>query len=201
MEKKDILNAAQLMQVSIDLSVYRQTLAYALGNLVIMAIISSSLIVVQSLFESIWIFLIFWIIVSIGAIMVHIYVFRHVFRRIRLGSWVIAYPAVIILGYFINSILKNPVSPYFLWFPLLGFGSFIVGITAERYHYSNDLLFARPILLLGVVLLITSPILFLVLILLPGEPNIFLTPGIALILASLSSSYSMYQAEKKVVSK
>jgi hypothetical protein len=201
LEKKDILNATQLMQVSVDLSVYRQTLAYALGNLVIMTILSSSLIIVQSLFESVWIFLVFWVIVSIGAIMVHIYVFRHVFRRIRMGSWVIAYPAVIIIGYIINFILNNPVSTYFLWFPLLGLGSFIVGITAERYHYSNDLLFARPILLLGIVLLITSPIVFLVLILLPGEPNVFLTSGIALILASLSTSYSMYQAEKKVVSK
>jgi len=58
-EEKDIINFAQLMQVSADLSVYRQTLAYALGNLVIMTIISSSLIIVQSFFEAFLIFIIF----------------------------------------------------------------------------------------------------------------------------------------------
>ncbi len=201
MEKKDILDTTQLMQISVDLSVYRQTLAYALGNLVIMTIISSSLIIVQSLFETILIFLIFWVIVSIGAIFVHVYVFRHVFRRIRMGIWVAAYPTTIIVGYTVNFILENPVSTYILWLPLLGLSSLIVGITAESYHYSNDMLFARPILLLGIVLLLSSPIVFVVVSLLPGEPNIFITPGIALILASLSTSYSMYQAEKKVVSK
>jgi len=201
MEEKDIVNVTQLMQVSADLSVYRQTLAYALGNLVIMTIISSSLIIVQSLFDLLWIFLFFWAIISIFAIMVHIYVFRYVFRRIRLGLWVIAYPAIIIIGYIINFIFDNPISAYFLWFPLLGISSFIVGITAEQYHYSKSMLFARPILLLGMVLLISSPIIYLFFILLPGEPNIFLTPGFALILTSLSTSYSMYQAEKKVVSK
>ncbi|MFX0150293.1 MAG: hypothetical protein ACFFAJ_05900 [Candidatus Hodarchaeota archaeon] len=201
MDKKDILNATELMQVSVDLSVYRQTLAYALGNLVIMTILSGSLIIIQSLVESIWIFLIFWAIVSIGAIFVHLWVFRHVFRRIRIGPWVIAYPGTIIIGYAINFALNNPISTYFLWFPLLGLGSFIVGITAESYHYSNDMLFARPILSLGIVLLSTSPVVVLILILLPGELNIYLTPGIALILASLSTSFSMYQAEKKVVSK
>jgi hypothetical protein len=201
LEKKDILNTTQLMQISVDLSVYRQTLAYALGNLVIMTIISSSLIIVQSLFESFWIFLIFWVIVSIGAIFVHVYVFRHVFRRIKMGIWVIAYPTTIIAGYAINFVLGNPVSTYLLWFPLLGLGSLIVGITVETFHYSNNMLFARPILLLGIVLLIASPAVFLLVTILPGEPNIFITPGVALILASLSTSYSMYQAEKKVVSK
>ncbi|MFX1283946.1 MAG: hypothetical protein ACFFB5_09835 [Promethearchaeota archaeon] len=201
MDEKDVWNATQLMQISADLSVYRQTLAYALGNLVIMAIISSSLIIVESLFDLIWIFLVFWAIVSIFAIMVHIYVFRHVFRRIKLGLWVIVYPAIITIGYVINYIFANPVSVHFLWFPLLGISSLIVGLTAEQYHFSRNMLFTRPILLLGIALLVTSPIVFLVLSLLPGEPNVFLTPGIALILASLSTSYSMYQAEKKVVSK
>ena len=201
MEKKDILNVTQLMQVSVDLSVYRQTLAYALGNLVIMTILSSSLIIVQSLVESILIFLIFWAIVSIGAIMVHVYVFRHVFRRVRMGPWAIAYPAVIIIGYAINFAFNNPFSTYFLWFPLLGLASLIVGLTTERYHYSNEMLFARPTLLLGLVLLVSSPFALFVFLLLPGEPNIFIPPGIALILASLSTSYSMYQAEKRVVSK
>jgi hypothetical protein len=200
-DKTDLRNATQLMQVSVDLSVYRQTLAYALGNLVIMTIISSSLIIVQSLFESFWIFLIFWVIISFSAVMVHIYVFRHIFRRIRLGSWVVAYPAVIITGYFLNYLLNNPISTYFLWYPLLGIGSLIVGISAEKYHFDNSMLFARPIFLLGITLLISSPVVLVVLILLPGDLNIFLTPGAALILASLSTSYSMYQAEKKVVSK
>ena len=201
MEEKDIVNFTQLMQISADLSVYRQTLAYALGNLVIMAIISSSLIIVQSFFETFWIFLIFWVIVSIGAVFLHLFVYRHVLRRIRMGLWVIAYPAIIIFGYIINFLLGNPISTYFLWFPLLGFGSLTVGITSEQKHFSNDMLFSRPILLLGLALLTFSPIVFLVLLLQPGEPNIFITPGIALILASLSTSYSMYQAEKKVVTK
>ncbi len=200
MEKTEILNARQLMQVSVDLSVYRQTLAYALGNLVIMTILSSSLIIVQSLFESFLIFLLFWVVISIGAIFVHVYVFRHVFRRIRLGVWVIAYPAIIILGYVINFALNNPLSADFLWFPLLGLASLVIGITAEQFHYSNNMLFARPILLLGIVLLISSPIVAIVFVFAPGESNTFITPGIALILASLSTSYSMYQAEKKVVS-
>jgi hypothetical protein len=201
LDKKEILNATELMQVSVDLSVYRQTLAYALGNLVIMTIISSSLIIVQSLVESILIFLFFWAIVSIGAIFIHLYVFRHVLRRIRMGPWVTAYPGTIIIGYAINFLLNNPISTYFLWFPLLGLGSLIIGMTAENYHYSNDMLYARPILSLGIVLLLTSPAVVSILILLPGELNIFLTPGIALILASLSTSFSMYQAEKKVVNK
>ncbi|MFX0185206.1 MAG: hypothetical protein ACFE95_19160 [Candidatus Hodarchaeota archaeon] len=201
MEKKDIVNFTQLMQVSADLSVYRQTLAYALGNLVIMTIISSSLIIVQSFFEPFWILLIFWVIVSIGAVFLHLFVYRHVLRRIRMGLWVIAYPAIIIFGYVINFLLGNPISTDFLWFPLLGFGSLTIGITSEQKHFSNDMLFARPILLLGLALLAFSPIVFLVLLLQPGEPNIFITPGIALILASLSTSYSMYQAEKKVVTK
>ncbi|UCG00335.1 MAG: hypothetical protein JSW11_11870 [Candidatus Heimdallarchaeota archaeon] len=202
MEEKDIVNFTQLMQVSADLSVYRQTLAYALGNLVIMTIISSSLIIVQSFFEPYWIvFLIFWVIVSIGAVFLHLFVYRHVLRRIRMGLWVIAYPAIIIFGYVINFLLGNPISTYFLWFPLLGFGSLAIGITSEQKHFSNDMLFARPILLLGLALVFFSPIVLLVLLLQPGEPNIFITPGIALILASLSTSYSMYQAEKKVVTK
>ncbi len=199
MEKTEILDATQLMQVSVDLSVYRQTLAYALGNLVIITILSSSLIIVQSLFESFLIFLIFWVIISIGAIFVHVYVFRHVFRRIRLGVWVMAYPAIIIFGYTINFALNNLLSVYFLWFPLLGLASLVVGITAENLHYSNNMLFARPLFLLGVVLLISSPIVAIVFILAPGKSNTFITSGIALILASLSTSYSMYQAEKKVV--
>ena len=118
-----------------------------------------------------------------------------------MGLWVIAYPAIIIFGYIINFLLDNPISTYFLWFPLLGFGSLTIGITSEQKHFSNDMLFARPILLLGLALLAFSPIVFLVLLLQPGEPNIFITPGIALILASLSTSYSMYQEEKKVVAK
>ena len=201
MEEKDIVNVTQLMQVSADLSVYRQTLAYALGNLVIMTIISSSLIIVQSFFEAFWIFLIFWAIVSICAVFLHLFVYRHVLRRIRMGSWVIAYPAIIIIGYITNFLLNNPISTYFLWFPLLGLASLIVGISSEHAHFSNDMLFARPILLLGTALLAFSPIVFFILLLEPGDPNIFITPGIALILASLSTSYSMYQAEKKVVSK
>ncbi len=201
MEEKDIVNVTQLMQVSVDLSVYRQTLAYALGNLVIMTILSSSLIIVQSLFEPFWIFLFFWVIVSIGAVSLHLFVYRHVLRRIRMGLWVIAYPAIIVIGYIINFLLNNPISTNFLWFPLLGLASLIVGITTEQNYFSNDMLFSRPILLLGVALLVSSPIIFFVLLLQPGEPNLFITPGIALILASLSTSYSMYQAEKKVVSK
>ncbi|MFX1507077.1 MAG: hypothetical protein ACFFDC_13360 [Promethearchaeota archaeon] len=201
MEEKDIVNVTQLMQVSADLSVYRQTLAYALGNLVIMTIISSSLIIVQSFFEAFWIFLIFWAIVSIFAVFLHLFVYRHVLRRIRMGLWVLAYPAVIILGYIINFLLNNPISTYFLWFPLLGLASLIVGLSSEQIHFSNNMLFARPILLLGTALLVFSPIVFFILLLEPGDPNIFITPGIALILTSLSTSYSMYQAEKKVVSK
>ncbi|MHA2334035.1 MAG: hypothetical protein ACXAEU_18560, partial [Candidatus Hodarchaeales archaeon] len=91
MDKNDVWNTAQLMQISVDLSVYRQTLAYALGNLIIMTIISSGLIIVEVLTDSFLLFLVFWVIISFGAIIVHVYVFRHVFRRIRIGFWVFAY--------------------------------------------------------------------------------------------------------------
>ena len=110
-------------------------------------------------------------------------------------------PAVIVIGYFINFLLSNPISTYFLWFPLLGLASLIIGLTAEQNHFSNNRLFARPIFSLGLVLLAFSPLVLLILLMEPNEPNIFITPGIALILASLCTSYSMYQAEKKVVSK
>ncbi|MHA2295678.1 MAG: hypothetical protein ACXADA_06640 [Candidatus Hodarchaeales archaeon] len=201
MDKNDVWNTAQLMQISVDLSVYRQTLAYALGNLIIMTIISSGLIIVEVLTDSFLLFLVFWVIISFGAIIVHVYVFRHVFRRIRIGFWVFAYPVTFIIGYFANSILNNPISVYYLWYPLVGTSSLIIGLTSEKDHFSNNKLFARPILTIGLVILISSPVVLLVLVLLPGVPVIFITSGIALVLASLSTSFSMAQAEKKVVNK
>ncbi|MFW9994895.1 MAG: hypothetical protein ACFFD4_22835 [Candidatus Odinarchaeota archaeon] len=201
MKEEDAWNSVQLMQTSVDLAVYRQTLAYALGNLIIMAIISSGLLVVVAFVDTFWIFLISWVIISIVAIGVHVYVFREVFRRVRLGSPVVAYPVVITAGYIINSFLGNPISVNFLWYPLLGVSSLIVGLTAEQRHFSANKLFARPVLLLGLVLLLSSPVVFLIVYLIPDAPELFIIPGFALLLTSLSTSYSMAQAEKKVVNK
>ena len=189
------------MQISVDLSVYRQTLAYAIGNLIIMTIISSGLIIVQEIAGSNWVLLLFWGILSIGAVAIHVYVYRHVFRRVRLGLPVITYPVLLTIGYGINVIMNDFFSVYFLWYPLIGLSSLIVGLTAEQKHFSSNKLFSRPLLIFGVVMVTTSPVVFVVLELLPGVQENVIVAGIALIIAAICSSYSMAQAEKKVVNK
>ena len=138
MEDNGVLEAKELMQVTLDLSVYRQTLAYALGNLAIMILISSGLLIVQSFIDSYPIIILLWIVLSVFAVFVHIYVFRNVLRRINLGIAIYSYPLVITGGYLINFLLKNPIPTDFLWYPLLGICNVIVGITAETKYYKME---------------------------------------------------------------
>lgn len=189
------------MQITVDLAVYRQTLAYSIGNLIIMTIISSGLIIVQEIADSNWLLLLFWVILSIGAVAIHVNVYRHVFRRVRLGLPVIAYPVLIMIGYAVNALLNYPLSVYFLWYPLIGLSSLIVGLTAEQKHFSNNKLFSRPLLSFGAIMIVSSPVVYLVLVLLPEVQESIVAAGVALIIAAICSSYSMAQAEKKVVNK
>ena len=201
MEDSGILEAVELMQVSKDLAVYRQTLAYAPGNLSIMILIASSLIIVQSFIGSYPILLIVWIGISILAVLVHIYVFRQVLRRISLGISIYSYPIILVSGYLVNIILTSPVPLDFLWYPLLGICNTLVGLTAETAYYKKNKLFSRPLLINGLLLLVSAPIILIILTSIITEPNVFIALGFALIITSLTTSYAMGLAEKRVVNK
>lgn len=112
--------------------------------------------------------------------------------------WGITYFFIFFVGYMINALMDNIISPQFLWFPLLCLANLIIGVTTEHYHFSKNELFARPILLYSIFLLISTPILVIFAII---NPNLldynFIT--LALILASINASYSIVQAGKKVV--
>ncbi len=132
----------------------------------------------------------------------HQYVFRHILKRVKPMKyegpiWGISYILVFFLGYLVNTVMGTIISPQILWFPLLGLANLIIGVTTERYHYKKQELLTQPILLFSIVLLVATPFLFVVLPSIP-EDNV-LTPAVALVLASLSTSYSIYLAEKKVV--
>ena len=195
-----MLVASELMQVSLDLSTYRKTLALALGNLIIIIIIGCSIVIFETLIGASLLLILFCLIISFVAVLLHIYVFRNVFRELRLGRSVIFYPIVILLGYTFNSFLSILFPPNFLWYPLLGISNLLVGVVAENSLYRNNLIFSRPLLFSGLGLLLTSPMVF-VFILQFEEINTFIISSFALILVSLTTSFSMAQAEKRVVAK
>ena len=201
MEEDYIWNSTKLMQASVDLSVYRNTLAYALGNLVIMAILSGGFILFGLIEKAYLLLILFWIVFSFLAVMIHVYVFRYAFRIVNLGAWVYVYPIVFTIGYSLNELLNNLISVNILWYPLIGFCSLIIGLTIEKRHYLSKKLFSRPLLILGIVFLISFPFLWLILRFntISNEVELFLGPGFALILTALCTSYSMAQAEKQVI--
>ncbi|MHA1990005.1 MAG: hypothetical protein ACW981_00585 [Candidatus Hodarchaeales archaeon] len=203
MEKDAIWNSTQLMQVSVDLSVYRYTIAYALGNLIIMTIMSSGFILFEFLEQDFLMIILFWITLSFLAVMVHVYVFRFAFKIVRLGLWFLVYPAVFTFGYGINSILNNVISINLLWYPLIGLSNLIIGLSIEKQHYLTNKLFSRPVFTLGIVLLISFPFIWLIteFLIISQSLKFVIGPGLALILTSLSTSYSMAQAEKQVKNK
>lgn len=90
LEQEAIWNSTQLMQISVDLSVYRNTIAYALGNLIILTLMSSGFILFEFSLEYIFIkdtiliFLLFWIFITCLAVFVHVFAFRFAFRNVTL---------------------------------------------------------------------------------------------------------------------
>lgn len=201
MEDNGILEATELMQVTLDLSVYRQTLAYALGNLAIMILLSSGLLIIQSFIDSYPIIILLWVLLTVFAVLVHVYVFRNVLRRVNLGISIYSYPIVLMMGYGINFLINNPIPVDFLWYPLIGVCNIIVGLTSETTYYKKNQLFSRPLLINGVMLVLSTPILLIILLLVLNEPNNIIAPGCALIITSLTTSYTMALAEKRVVNK
>ncbi|UCE14263.1 MAG: hypothetical protein JSV04_03575 [Candidatus Heimdallarchaeota archaeon] len=114
--------------------------------------------------------------------------------------WGMTYFFIFFVGYMINAIMDNIISPQFLWFPLLGLANLIIGLTTEHYHFSKNELFARAILLYSIFLLISTPFLIIFTIIDPNLLNYnFIALALALVLASINASYSIVQAEKKVV--
>jgi len=195
-----MLVASELMQVSLDLSTYRRTLALALGNLIIIIIIGCSIVLFETLIGASLLLILFCLIISFAAVSLHIYVFRHVFRELRLGRSVFIYPIIITLGYTINSLLSILLPLNFVWYPLLGISNLLMGVAAENSLYQNNSILSRPLLISGLGLLLTSPLVFMF-ILQFKEINTFIISSIALILVSLTTSYSMAEAEKRVVAK
>ena len=206
MDQEAIWNSTQLMQISIDLSVYRNTIAYALGNLIIITLMSSGFILFEFSLEyifikdSILIFLLFWIFITVLSVFVHVFAFRFAFRNVTLGSWYIVYPIIFIVGYGLNSILNNIISVYQLWYPLIGICNVVIGYSIEKKYFMEHKLFSRPVFILGVVFLVSYPFIWLITEYIITTQNLLyvITPGFALILTSLSTSYSLAQAEKKV---
>jgi len=209
-EKQDVnrdvlVQSKDLMQAAIDLSVYRYTLSFSVGMLIVVVLLGGSISLLYSIIDSAEFFIVGWLLLAISAIMIHLYVFRHVLRRVEpmkneIFIWEFTYPLIFFSGYAINGILKNLISPEILWYPLLGIANFIIGMTIEHYHFSKQELFNRPILTFSICLLVSTPILFTLLLFIPDQSvhNLIVT-GIGMIIASLTTSYSIAQAEKKVV--
>jgi hypothetical protein len=86
---------------------------------------------------------------------------------------------------------------------LIGLSSLIIGLSIEKQHYSKNKLFSRPVFVLGLVLLTSFPFIWAITEFLIVSQNLrfVIGPGFALILTSLSTSYSMAQAEKQVKNK
>ena len=209
-EKQDVnrdvlLQSKDLMQAAIDLSVYRYTLSFSVGILIVVVLLGGSISLLYSIIDSAEFFIVGWLLLAISAIMIHLYVFRHVLRRVEPMKnesliWGFTYPLVFFSGYTLNSILNNLIFPEILWYPLLGFANLIIGMTIEHYHFSKQELFNRPILTFSICLLISTPILFTLLLFIPDRSVYnFIVTGIGMIIASLTTSYSIAQAEKKVV--
>jgi hypothetical protein len=204
-DEEIIWKSTKLMEATTNLFVYRYTLAFSVGNLVLMVLLTGSIIILQMVLDFVWPFILGWLILTILAVGMHFYVFRNILRRVEpmkyeAPIWGISYIVVFLMGYLVNTLAGLAISPQILWFPLLGLANLIIGVTTERYHYSKQELYAQPILLFSILLLITTPLLFIIPLINPNLPeDNFLAPAIALILASLSTSYSIYLAEKKVV--
>ncbi|MHA2225788.1 MAG: hypothetical protein ACXAC8_11320 [Candidatus Hodarchaeales archaeon] len=200
LDKDIIWSSTDLMQTAVELSVYRYTLAFSLGNLVLVVLLTGSILILQMIITSTVPFILAWILLIFGALGIHLGVFRHVIRRVdpmkyEYQIWGSTYFLIFFIGYFVNTILNNFISPQILWYPLLGLANLIIGLSIEHFHYSKKELFARPILFYSICLLVTTPLL-----LIPElQQNTFFVSVLALILASLNTSYSIAQAEKKVV--
>ena len=200
LENDVIWNSTQLMQVSKDLASYRYTLAYSLGNLFIMTLMSGGFILFEFLEHDTFLFILFWMIISILSVGIHVYIFRFAFKIVRLGPWVMVYPIVLSFGYGLNSVLNDLIPYHILWYFLLGLCSLIIGLTIEREHYLAKNLFSRPILFLGIVLLVTFPLIWYAIeFYADSQLNLVIGPAFALIFTSLSTSYSIAQAEKRVI--
>jgi hypothetical protein len=205
LDEEVVWNSTELMEAALNLSIYRYTLAFSLGNLVLMVLFTGSIILLQTIVTSIWPIILGWLILSLLAVGIHLNVFRHILKRVEpmkyeASIWGISYILVFLLGYLLNTFLGSLISPQILWFPLLGMSNLLIGVTTERYHYNKQELFGQPILVFSILLLIATPFLIILLVLIPNLPeDNNLAPALALILASLSTSYSIYLAEKKVV--
>lgn len=200
-----VWRSTDLMQAAVDLSAYRYTLAFSMGNLIIVVLLAGSIMLLQEIITPMVPFIIGWFFLVLAAIGIHLYVFRHVLRQVEPMKyenqiWGITYFFIFFVGYMINAFMDNMISPQFLWYPLLGLANLIIGVTTEHYHFSKKELFARPILLYSILLLTSTPILVILIVINPDLLDYnFITLAIALILASLNASYSIVQAEKKVV--
>ncbi|MHA2247441.1 MAG: hypothetical protein ACXADY_21010 [Candidatus Hodarchaeales archaeon] len=200
-----VWRSTDLMQAAVDLSAYRYTLAFSMGNLIVVVLLAGSIMMLQEVITSTVPFIIGWFFLVLTAIGIHLHVFRHVLRRVEpmkyeYQIWGITYFFIFFVGYTINAFMDDIISTQFLWFPLLGLANLIIGVTIEHFHYSKNELFARPILLYSIFLLISTPILVVLTIISPNLLDYnFITLALALILASLDASYSIVQAEKKVV--
>ncbi len=205
LDEEIIWKSTELMEVALNLSIYRYTLAFSLGNIVLMVLLTGSIIMLQMVVSSIWPLILGWLILTLLAVGIHMNVFRHILKQIEPMKyespiWGISYILTFLLGYFVNTIMGTVISPQILWFPLLGIANLIIGVSTERYHYKKQELFAQPILIFSIFLLSATPFLFILLVVIPNlPPDNYLAPALALILASLSTSYSIYLAEKKVV--
>ncbi len=205
LDEEIIWKSTELMEAAINLSIYRYTLAFTLGNLVLMVLLTGSIIILQMVVTLLWPLVLGWFILTLLAVGIHLYVFRHILKRVEpmkyeAPIWGISYILIFFLGYFVNTFMGTIISPQILWFPLLGLANLIIGVTTERFHYNKQELYAQPILLFSIFLLIATPFLFFLLAVIPDLPEEnYFSPALALILASLSTSYSIYLAEKKVV--
>jgi hypothetical protein len=200
-----VWRSIDLMQTAVDLSAYRYTLAFSMGNLIIAVLLAGSIMMLQETITSTVPFIVGWFILIFIAVGIHLQVFRHVLRQVEpmkfeYQIWGITYFLVFFAGYAGNALLGNLFAPLFLWYPLLGLANLIIGVTIENFHYSKNELLARPLLLYAICLLVSAPLLLGLAALNPEfEGFNILTLAFALILASLNASYSIVQAEKKVV--
>jgi hypothetical protein len=205
LDEETIWKSTELMEATINLSIYRYTLAFTLGNLVLMVLLTGSIIILQMVVTLIFPLILGWLILILLAVGIHLYVFRHILKRVEPMKyegpiWGISYILIFFLGYFVNTVVGTIIPTQILWFPLLGLANLIIGVTTERFHYNKGELYAQPMLLFSIFLLISTPFLFILLAIIPNLPeDNYLTPALALILASLSTSASIYLAEKKVV--
>ncbi|MHA1977491.1 MAG: hypothetical protein ACW98I_11360 [Candidatus Hodarchaeales archaeon] len=204
LDEEIVWKSTELMEAALNLSVYRYTLAFSLGNLILMVLLTGSIILLQMVITSIWPLILGWFVLTLLAVGIHLKVFGNILKRVEpmqyeAPIWGISYILIFFLGYTVNTLIGTVISPQVLWFPLLGLANLIIGVTTERFHYKKQELYSQPILIFSIFLLIATPFLLILIALIPDLDDNYLTPALALILASLSTSYSIYLAEKKVV--